>query len=375
MTSDAGAPDAARRDAGRFDAGPFDAGAFVPNPALADLPGNTAMDLGPTALPGPAGESFSADSVTGYSGLVLDMNHHQLLMFGGGHAGTFTDAIYAFSFETLSWAALYPPTPVADMVCANFNDTLGGWNAGPAGPYPRPAARHTYDLLAVPPGRREFLVFRTGDGGNGQVDTCNYYWGSDNRAPRYSFVTGTWDFPSIGFGGGFGNEAVEPDPVSGSIVAVGSAGLFVFDPASSAATQPVDGWGAADLGYANHLVYSEAGDAFYYFNRNGQTVWRLAFNRATPAQSTLTAVPYTGTYPDHGEPGYAYDRAHGIIGGAVFQGRFHVFDPGLQTFTSLAMGGPTPADLSYHALAYDPVNNVFVFVADDRHTWVYRFQP
>jgi hypothetical protein len=41
------------------------------------------------------------------------------------------------------------------------------------------------------------------------------------------------------------------------------------------------------------------------------------------------------------------------------------------------MNGGAVGSMAFHALGYDPVNNVFVFVTDypsGRHTWAYRLR-
>jgi hypothetical protein len=223
-------------------------------------------------------------------------------------------------------------------------------------------------------------MFRTGDAVNNDaaaamVGDCldDIYWGNDDNASIYDFDTGTWSFVETQFGGGFGDDAAEYDPIAHEIVALGNTGLYVVDLATRTQTRLVDAGFEPDwpsLGYANHLVYASVDDAFYYFNRNDSTVYRLTRDRADGTQFTLDNVDYTGTYPAHGEPGFDDDPRHGVIGGAVVNGTITLFDPLTSTFTQApATGG---ADLAYHAIAFDPVNNVFVYVGTDRHTWAVR---
>jgi hypothetical protein len=348
----------------------------VPNPTLEDLADNTALDLGPTNLVGAEDESYNADAVTDYSGFVYDANHHLMLMFGGGHATTYTDSVYAFNFDTLAWEALYPPTPASMMVCSNFSNDLGGWLSGPEGPYPRPAARHTYDMLEAPTGHPQFLVLRTGGGGNEQVDTCEYYWGGVSYA-LYNLEGGTWDFlDNPTWSGGYGDEAAEFDPDSGLVVMFGRPGLFLYDPETRTTSTALtdDDMGYPDLGYANELVYYPPNRNMYYFNRNASTVWELVLDRADFSRSTFSELATTGTYPPHGEPGYDYDEANQVIGGAVHENAFYVFDPAGGAWSSEAIQGGSPGSMSFHALAYDPVDNVFIFITDERRTWAYRYR-
>ncbi len=102
------------------------AGAPAPNPRL-DLADNTAAELGSFTWQKPAGEGDTG-SVTDYSGMTYDPHNHRILLFGGGHATTFTDAVYAFSFADLRWSALYAPTPAKFYKKENMD--RGFWKAG-----------------------------------------------------------------------------------------------------------------------------------------------------------------------------------------------------------------------------------------------------
>ena len=62
-----------------------DAAPFNPNPALAGLADNTALNLGSFQWEKPAGEPATG-SVTDYSGMVYDPHNNRILLFGGGHA-------------------------------------------------------------------------------------------------------------------------------------------------------------------------------------------------------------------------------------------------------------------------------------------------
>jgi hypothetical protein len=367
-------------DAGTYDAGPFDAGPFEPNAAFAALGDNGTLDLGPNNFPPPAGEE-NANGVTDYSGLVYDSSANELLLFGGGHATTQTSGLYRFSLSTLTWTSAYALTATQDMTCANFNAVNGTWLM----PVEQPLSRHTYDTLEAPPAvgnrGRQFWMFRHGDAVNGQAaanlsSTClahpdpNIYWGNDNRASVYNFGQATWTFPPALFGGGFGDTAVEYDPVADDIVGLGSNGFFVTS-LETQVTTLVSNSSWPDLGYANHLTYSSGDDAFYYFNRNDQTVWRLVRNRSTGTHA-LEMVAYSGPYPAHGEPGFDDDFRHGVLVGGVSQHTVSVFHPDTATFTSEP--APNLPDQRFHAIAYVPVDNVFLFVGEDGHTWAYRYR-
>jgi hypothetical protein len=356
-----------------------------PNAMLAGLADNTAIDLGAFTCTTPQGDGNSCTRVTDYSGMVFDCKGHRLLMFGGGHATTYTDTVFSFDFATLKWTELYAPTPctAAVMNLANYNRPDTMWTAGPAGPYPRPLSRHTYDLNAYIDTLDEFLLLL---GPNGDSTTCppgstSYtYANVEGHVSHFDLAKGTWSASAVTAGNGrLANDypASEVDPVTKKVLIVGRGGLFVYDPVARTRQIAIDNYNAnvfgTDPGYANHLTYFPPNDRFYYFER-GKGVRELIVNRQDFSKSSFLPFAVTGTAPTHGEPGYDYDSKNQIIGGAVDSGQFHVFDPVAKTWQTLTMQGATGQTQSFHALSYDPVNNVFVFVADSRHTYAYRYK-
>lgn len=360
-----------------------DAAVAQQHPRLAELADETAIDLGAFDCTPPADEDEGwCRAVTDYSGLVYDGVGRQLLMFGGGHSTTMTDAIFAFDLDgSLTWTELYEPTPCDQMVAGNLDAALGAWNMGASGPYPRPLSIHSYDLNAFSPERNEFiLISRSFTGGY-----CNTV-GNDVGGPiaHYGMASGAWSFsdtePSHSI------AASELDPMTGLIVVLGSDGLKLYDPTARSYTDQLDSLedaagGAFDvtsLGYANHLVYFPPNDTFYYFMR-GQpvSVVALKLDRATPASSTLERIATDGPSSPHDEPGYDYDTVSELIGGGVHQNSFYAFDPLSGTWSQHAIQGAAPGTQAFHALGYDPVNNVFVFRSDastGQHTWAFRLR-
>jgi hypothetical protein len=88
----------------------------------------------------------------------------------------------------------------------------------------------------------------------------------------------------------------------------------------------------------------------------------------------------TGDIPKLAETGFAYDAVNQIIGGGVSQGVFYAYDPVRKTWASHVMktlpAGERVGTVAFHAHAYDPVNNVFIFITDaesGRRTWAYRY--
>ncbi|MFO0601017.1 MAG: hypothetical protein U0228_37255 [Myxococcaceae bacterium] len=359
-------------------------GVIAANPRLQNLADNTALDLGDFICTDPGDQNCVR--ATDYSGFTLDTTHHQFLMFGGGHSTTMTDTVFAFDLaDTLTWKELYPPTPCSQMVLSNLDDTLGAWKAGAGGPYPRPLSIHSYDGLTWVPGTDALvLLSRMFTGGY-----CNTV-GNDVGGPIAHFdpVAKTWTFTTASALSNTNIDATEYDPTSGKIVIFGRSGLSLYDAATKTRTVYVDTFNGetlkttggqdadfAPLSYANDLVYFPPNDTFYYFVRGAPVgVFALKLNRAMPKNSTLDALVTPGPTSDLQDPSYAYDSRNQVIGGAVTAGLFHVFDPMTSTWTTRTVQGGNVGSQSFLALGYDPLNNVFVFVTDDRKTWAYRLK-
>jgi hypothetical protein len=359
-------------------------GPFEPNPTLADLADETALDLGPFACEQVPGEEPElCKRATDYSGFVYDPHNHQMLLFGGGHSTTMTDVVHALDLGgTLEWTGLYAPTPCDQMTQANLDADNGAWTMGP-GPYPRPVSTHTYDMLAVAPHLDEFLVIsRNFTGGY-----CNAV-GNDigGRIAHFDRAAQTWSFSPMADGATY-DLAVnipgsEPDPESGLIVLFGGGGLATYDPATREYTQHVDTYNGdygnlgdlEGIGYANHLVYFPPDDRFYLFTNDGG-LFSLQLDRDAPHESVAERIEAGGVSPPGGELGLDYDSHNAIIGGRVQGSTFYAFDPATLEWSAHPMNGGTPGNVAFHALAYDPVDNVFVFITDydsGQKTWAYR---
>jgi RHS repeat-associated protein len=246
---------------------------FKPNPTLASLADNTATSLGAFAWEKPAGEPPSG-SVTDYSGMTYDPHNNRILLFGGGHATTWTDAIYAFSFGDLKWNALYSPTPAKFYKKDNMD--RGFWKAGATGNYPRPVGRHTYDLLVVPDDREELLLLMNGCGPSSVAPGFGYFgsaadaamgelYGYDNldrltSAERGTIVNGqigsptmnqAWTLDSLGNWSQFTNngstQSRQADPANeiASVTQGGSTTYPTYDAAGNMLSVPSTGSGTA----------------------------------------------------------------------------------------------------------------------------------
>jgi hypothetical protein len=114
----------------------------------------------------------------------------------------------------------------------------------------------------------------------------------------------------------------------------------------------------------------------YYFERYSQRVFELNLNRSNVSLSTITRLDTTGTPPPTGEMGFAYDSTNQIIGGGPRANTFYAYNPLAKAWSSNVVQGGAPGSLAFHAIDYDPGNNVFVFVTDSvsgRKTWAYRY--
>jgi hypothetical protein len=361
--------------------------AHAPNPKLAAIAAGSALDLGRFTCTAPDGEDpSSCRALTDYSGFAYDPRNHQMLAFGGGHATTMTDSVVALVLGgDLSWQSLYVPTPCNMMGPTNLDATLGAWKAGAGGPYPRPVSAHTYDFHGVAPEQNEFILLGRSFTGGG----CSQV-GNDVGGPiaHFDLAKQTWSFSTDAGTSKFtdGLAATALDPVTRKFVSLGTAGLSLYDPAKRTMQHVADTLPSAagkavssdSLGYANHMVYFPPLDTFYYFLR-GATVatYALKLDRASLAQSTLDAVTTQGPSSPHQEPAYDYDSTNQLIGGGVSSSTFYAFNPASKTWSSQAITGGKPGTLAFHALRYDPVDNVFIFITDyasGQHTWAYRYK-
>ncbi len=357
------------------------------NPMFAQIADNTAIDLGRFACKSPAGEDpSSCRQMTDYSGFVYDPRNHQMLAFGGGHATTMTDDVVALDLRgDLVWKSLYQPTPCKLMGPANLDATLGAWKAGTSGPYPRPVSAHTYDFHGVAVDQNELVLLgRLFTGGS-----CSGV-GNDVNGPiaHFDLARRTWSFSSDPKTSGFTSNmaATALDPMMNEFIALGTGGLSVYDAATRAMLHVADTLPSAAgsavaidaLGYANHMVYFPPLDTFYYFLRGAPvTTYALKLDRADLTKSTLDAVVTQGATSPHQEPAYDYDATNHVIGGGVAASTFYVFDPMSKTWSSRPIAGGMPGAQAFHALRYDPIDNVFIFVTDyesGQHTWAYRYK-
>ena len=353
-----------------------------PHPKLADLPANTALDLGlydcESRVPG-----LHCGTPTDYSRFIYDPFNHRLLLFGGGHAATGRTDIDGFDLNTLTWASLYP-----SMTCEEVREG----NIDPKGFHRKtghPVARHTYDmnvigdLKGVP---HLFLLSTEGAGGK-----CHPY-GAPIRSVAAFPLRGAE--PSWVYSKQFRlpwhyAAAAEYDPVSKKIIVIGrgrgasSGGMWVYDPNDSSIIVVRRN----NIGYEkydNNLVYFPPLDKMYLITRSKpNTVFEITLDREDWQNSKGVKIETSGDIPILGITGYAYDSKNEIIGGGVANGKFRLFDPKQRTWKALTMNNASTRKHEirrgqYHTLDYDPVNNVFLFMTHvssrNERTWAYRYK-
>jgi hypothetical protein len=338
------------------------------NSKLAGLADNTAIELGALKLESPEGEGEgSANRVTDYSGMTYDPHNHRILMFGGGHATTFTDTIYSFDFGTLAWSSLYKPTPSKFYKPENLDNSF--WKSGGEGPYPRPIGRHTYDLLIVPDHRKEFLLLRTGCGPSSVAPGIGYFGGGGGA---YDFATGKWERFDNPFGG-YGAVS-EYDPISKMVIGQAGQGLFMFDCETRKTVKILDD--IADKfkvsAYSGTLVYCPI-DQCMYGIPDKKDIWKLELDRQSFNKSKITKLTPGGEKPPESECAFVWDPVNKVIAGGVKDNKFYMYDPAKNEWSSKEIQGAKPGTMTFHCLSYDPVDNVYIFIAGVK-TWAFRLK-
>ncbi|OGF50583.1 MAG: hypothetical protein A2044_02940 [Candidatus Firestonebacteria bacterium GWA2_43_8] len=349
----------------------------IPNPRL-NLPDNTVVDLCEFEWEKPEGEP-ECGAVTDYSGMVYDPHNQRILLFGGGHSATYSDAIYSFDIKTLKWSSLYTPTPASSYQQSNMVN--GAWQSGvPGGKYPRPVGRHTYDLLVVPDDRPELLMLRNGCNFSRAAPLIKNNWAYKGCTGVYNFKNNQWKInPVVPFGGFVG--AAEYDPVSKKVIGTLQQTICTYDPVSGTSAIIMNGiqtkYGVSN--YANSMVYFPPDKKMYVFSTSPKyegniNVWSLELNRTDfPLSKVSVLTPKISGECLQRNCGFVYDSANKVIGGGVKDNKFYVFDPAALTWTAHTVQGGTPGTMTFYNIIYDPVNNVYIFIAGGR-TWAYRLK-
>ncbi|MEZ0238644.1 MAG: hypothetical protein ACAH06_11320 [Methylophilaceae bacterium] len=349
---------------------------------LSTLADNTARDLGAYDCANVARDGISCRTITSFSGFTYDAKRRQMLMFGGGHSATMRDDVDEFSFKTLKWKSA-SGNPNVSTTCDvmwvsgpedNFDEVDGRWiSTGHA------TSRHTYDLRVVTRDGAELVILKPGDIPGNQCTKPRYKAAtSTGRIAHYDIDTKTWRFTVKMPWNRY--SAAELDPVSGRIIVLDAkSGIWSYDPVAGMAPVKLLSLKDANMGYANNLVYFPPNDRFYYFHSSAGRVWEVSLTRSGD-KVTQAAVKEVGSGlgPKLPETGFAYDAASKVIGGGVHKDQFHAFDPATGEWTATAIraeGGGKIGTQAYHALDYDPVANVYIFISNSAsgfRVWAYR---
>lgn len=356
--------------------GASDAPGAGPHPKLAALADNTALDLGRYVCNQPPDNPADCETITDYSRLVYDRFNHQLLMFGGGHAATHRTDVDVFDLEALRWASAYPSTPCSAMRVANVGPRAEWRSSG------HPIARHTYDMFLMADNVKRVLLLGSTTG----IGVClerppgqNDPYMIAGKIGVYDPVEKSWSYSAAATGGWMTYAAAEYDPPSGQVVIIDYHSLWTYDPVKQTAI-----WQQAsrreELRYAKNLIYFPPNQKMYYI-ADGSDVFEVELNRSHFSWSRITRVSgIKGDIPKLPETGFAYDAVNRVIGGGIVNGVFHAYDPATRTWTArtiqTAGAERSVGSVAFHALDYDPVNNVFLFISDyesGRRTWAYRY--
>ena len=191
-------------------------------------------------------------------------------------------------------------------------------------------------------------------------------------AAATTFRSGKWKIlPPAAFGG-YGGVA-EYDPLSRKVI--GSLGQQVHAYDSEKGTSKLLLENISDKyhvsGYCGTLVYFPPDQKMYCIPAD-KKVWIIELDRKDLAKSKLVIPKVSGSCPPS-ECGFACDAKNQVIGGGVKDNRFYVFDPVNRAWNSKEIQGARPGTVTFHCLAYSPVDNVYVFIANDQ-TWAYRWK-
>jgi hypothetical protein len=281
------------------------------------------------------------------------------------------------------------------MTPQNYDRVRGAWLKGKMGPYPRPVARHTLDEMVIV--GDELIVLAQVEG-NGRTAGNNWPGGhtgynmvTPGRAAHVNLRTLQSAFAADHYGAD-NYSAAEYDPPLGKIVLLGYRGLYLYDPIAkskmlavdflshSGSSQLTDEHGrrlpAGVLSYNQNLVYYPPNRRHYYIvsrpsvGRSTGAVFELELNRENLAKSIVRRVadaPVAETATK-----FAYDSKNQLIGGGLWQGTFHAFDPRVKAWTGKNVKGPR--SIAFMAMDYDPEANAYILLTPERRTWAYRWK-
>ncbi len=355
-----------------------------------------------------AGDTSPCYDVRSYSGPVWDSTNNQLLWWGGGHAATVRDSVFKMSSLGV-WTEMYNSTTCAEATIGNLNETNQTWTAGASGPYPRPVARHAYDLAVWASNVQRMVIV---GGGNAQIMPCvggnDSNYAKPGKISHFNPTATTWTITgATGFGGGVegpsingssvsSSHAAAYDPVSGLILIV-AGGIWTYNPVTQAAAveQVASGFfngqnesgGSVtwDIGDAPELVYTSDDDNFWLLDRTHHLVWRIT--PPSPSRTSSTSwssvrpvrknAPTAGSFPVlqfNDEPGFDYDPVSGRICGALSNNILSCYTRSTNRWDAITMtGGPSNLTSEMHGVRYDTANNRFLIAGITSNGGAVRF--
>lgn len=347
--------------------------AATPNPKFVDLPDGVALDLGRYECESRVPD-FNCRTIFDFSRINYDPFNHRMLIFGGGHAATGRTDIDVFDLDTLQWRSLY-----LSMSCKSVaeGDVAPGGFHRKSG---HPVARHTYDqnVVAEWDGEGWLIMFST-EGFRGH---CHPYKATIKSVASFP-LTGSrtsWMYsPEMKTPWKYASAA-EFDPVSGMIILASgqSRGLWVYDPKKQEIVASL--WDVPTARDSPNLIYDPRGDKMYLITRKTLAVRQFTLDRKDWSKTSGTLIEPRGIVPPPMR-NFAYDSRNHVIGG-IKEGVFYAFDLESLTWSAHPVEARSPdgvkvGSVQHHAIDYDPVNNVFVFVTDKasgRRTWAYRYR-
>jgi hypothetical protein len=365
-------------DGGTADAAPKP---FAVNPRFSGMTPGSLTDLGAYKCEDPKDwkSGYDCSTITDYSGFAYDSKRHRMVMFGGGHAATARTDVRALDLSgPLTWESDYPSMPWGDMTRANADLVKSIWiSTG------HPMQHHTYDQLVYVPtidrlvdmapasGRILYSMGYPSDMPPESTSTDVFEYNADSKAWKSYSTPPRW----AAYG------ATSFDPPSGLVLSLGIEGLWSWDPAAHVAAKVLSLSGQK-LSYGQNMVYVPSIDAHLYLRADG-IVFRAAFNRNAPAESSLTLLATKGSAPpatkvdeapDPTETGWALDAKRNRVCGGLISGTFYCLDVATLSWSAHPLPGATPPQrFAFHTIQYDPINDVYIFISlAERHTYAWR---
>jgi hypothetical protein len=300
-----------------------------------------------------------------WSGGAYDTKRDRLIIWGGGHGDYGGNEIYAFDINTLTWARIWGPSPIADIEAQTSQRCVPTYADG------NPVSRHTYGGLQYLPVQDRFWIqggsMYCGSGGAG-IDTWTFdlvglHWARKSDIPVCSSC-------------GSLEHVTGYDPASGHVfLASPGYALMEYDPVADHWTKRGDKaissrmYGAVDT-KRRKMLFMGHGDVYVSnLNTFGTIV------RESPSTSGDTSIE-SAVYP-----GVAYDPVSDRI--VAWSGGADVYTLNMDTmvWTRRATTGsviPTSAvgAGTYGRFEYIPSKNAFVAVnAINQNVFFYKLSP